>query len=101
MPGAVLVGAAVVEAEEVAGAQIQVGAQIQAAVAVQKARRLVMGPLVFVQEHPEPVYYTFDKGNFLKTRLQFHLSESKTSKKILHLLTKVERISENRGSDFS
>lgn len=80
MLGAVLVGAAVVEAEEVAGVQIQVGVQIWAAAAVQEARRLVMGPSVFVQEHPRLVYYTFDKGNFLKTRLQFHLSESKTNK---------------------
>lgn len=69
---AVLVGAVeavVVEEEEVEGVQMQ------AADVLQKAWILVRAaPSALVQEHPQLVYYTFDKENFLKTWLWFHSS---------------------------
>lgn len=72
---AVLVGAVeVVVAEE---EEVEV-VQMQAAAVLQKAWILVMAdPSALVQEHPQLVYYTFDKENFLKTRLWIHSSENK------------------------
>lgn len=73
---AVLVGAVVVV---VAAAEEEVEqVQIQAAAVLWKAHILMTaGPSALLQEHLELVYYTFDKENFPKTRLQFHSSENK------------------------
>lgn len=77
---AVLVGAVVVvvaaeEEEEVEGVQTQ------AAAVLQKGQiRMTAGPAAFVQDHPELVYYTFDREHFLKRRLQFRSSENNINK---------------------
>lgn len=62
---AVLVGAVVVVVAEEEEEEVE-GVQIQAAAVLQKGQILMTaGPSAFVQEHPELVYYTFDKENFL------------------------------------
>lgn len=72
----VVVAAAVEEEEE----EVE-GVQTQAAAVLQKGQiRMTAGPAAFVQDHPELVYYTFDREHFLKRRLQFHSSENNINK---------------------
>lgn len=88
--GAVVVVVVVAAVEE----EVE-GVQIQAAAVLWKAHVLMTaGPSALVQEHLELVYYTFDKENFLKTRLQFHSSENK--QKNIKPLAKVDGISETK-----